>query len=195
MRVQRSNEHRLMPWANGLGVTAEIRAWPVEPEPWVWRLSIADVSADGPFSVFAGIDRHIIVIDGVGMGLTIDGGVEQRVTLGSQPLSFSGDAVTTCRLLDGPVSDLNLMVRRAYGAGALRVERVRAGHRINDADVAEGHFDVVAVVVLRGSLRVGGSELSVFDALVLEPNELMPTLVAFSDSIVAVAIISKKSPT
>lgn len=61
--------------------------------------------------------------------------------------------------------------------------------------LARSDLDVVAVVVLQGSLHVGGSEVSAFDAFVLEPDELMPTSVAFSDSIVAVAAISQKSPT
>lgn len=182
-----------MPWANGRGVTAEIRAWPPTPLEWAWRLSIADVADDCPFSVMPGVDRHIMVVNGVGMGLTVDGSLEQRVTLGASALSFSGDAITSCRLLDGPIADLNLMVRRDIGEGALHFERMRSGHRINEADVVGSHRRVVAVVVIHGHVAVGSVELAPFDALLLEPEALMPRLVALSESSVAIATFSEMS--
>lgn len=179
-----------MPWANGRGVTAEICVSPAAPQQWSWRLSIADVPDDGAFSMFHGVTRHIMVVDGVGMGLTIDGSVEQRVEFGSAPLSFAGDAKTTCRLLDGPVTDLNLMVRRAAGAGALLVERVSADHRLVDADLVGSHPGV-AMVVVRGVARVGTYELAPFDAVLLEVGDPMPDVVAVIDSIIAIATFTE----
>jgi environmental stress-induced protein Ves len=182
-----------MPWANGRGVTAEICAWPPAPHEWAWRLSIADVADDGPFSVMPGVDRHIMVVDGVGMGLTVDASPELRVAFGAGPLSFSGDAVTSCRLLDGPISDLNLMVRRDIGEGALLLERVRSGHRLNAADAVGSHHRVVAVVALHGHVRANSVDLAPFDALLFDTDELMPTLVARSASSVAIATFSEMS--
>ena len=103
--------HRLMPWANGGGTTAEVAVYPAGSDDWDWRLSIAAVEADGPFSSLPGIDRHILVAAGAGMALTIDATIHELHTA-SAPLPFAGEATTTCRLLGGPISDLNLMVRR-----------------------------------------------------------------------------------
>lgn len=99
-----------MPWANGLGTTAVVARVP-DTDHWAWRLSIADVVADGPFSSLPGVDRWIAVSDGAGMVLTVDG-VDTTLTAASDAFAFDGGASTSCRLLDGPVHDLNLMLRR-----------------------------------------------------------------------------------
>ncbi len=59
MRVIRSTDYRRMPWKNGSGETAEIAIWPdgVALDAFDWRISMARVAADGPFSAFAGVDR------------------------------------------------------------------------------------------------------------------------------------------
>ena len=133
-----------MPWANGRGTTLEIAAFPT-PDAWTWRLSLATVTCDGPFSTLDGVDRHIAVAQGAGMVLRVDD-VEHH--LGTyESLSFPGDAETICTLIDGPQRDLNLMVRRTAGSGELRVQRCVRGERIA-AD------DVVALVVLDGAVAV-----------------------------------------
>lgn len=81
------------------------------------------------------------------------------------PLSFDGESVTTCRLLDGPIADLNLMVRRGHGVGSLHAMELRAGQPISVAG------DDVALVVLDGSLRFGADELHAFDAGLRTPGQ------------------------
>jgi environmental stress-induced protein Ves len=39
------------PWRNGGGVTRELLAWPT-PQDWDWRISVAEVEKNGPFSRF-----------------------------------------------------------------------------------------------------------------------------------------------
>ena len=165
MRIQRSAEHRTVPWANGLGITADVFLWPPAIEEWTWRLSIADVSDDVPFSVMAGIDRHIMVANGTGMALVIDGAPEVRMDEQFGPLAFDGDSVTTCRLIDGPINDLNLMVRRGRALGSLRSIRLPAGSTLTTEP------DDVAMVVLTGVLRLDNEPLSGFDAVLLDPDE------------------------
>lgn len=101
------------PWRNGGGRTRELLAGP-DPSHWRFRVSVAEIDADGPFSVFAGVQRWFAVVEGAGVELTIDGRREQ-VTSKSSPLPFAGGAVTACRLLDGPTLDLNLMLRNVVG--------------------------------------------------------------------------------
>ena len=113
-----------MPWKNGGGSTTEIAIGPVGAslDAFDWRISMAQVASDGPFSMFDSIDRTLAVIEGSGMELTIGG--EAPVVLGhaSEPLSFPGDVPTTARLLAGDITDLNVMTRR--GQFSHRVVRV-----------------------------------------------------------------------
>jgi environmental stress-induced protein Ves len=109
------------PWRNGGGVTRELLARP-DAAAWRLRVSVADVAADGPFSVFPGVTRWFAVLEGAGVVLTIDG-VEHRCVAGGEALAFAGKAVTQCRLIDGPTRDLNLMLRGLHGA----MRRVVAG--------------------------------------------------------------------
>ena len=60
-----------MPWKNGAGRTTEIAVHPpgAALDTFAWRVSIADVERDGPFSRFPGIDRTIVLLEGAGMRL------------------------------------------------------------------------------------------------------------------------------
>jgi environmental stress-induced protein Ves len=58
-------------WKNGAGWTREIAIGPAgsSSDDFGWRLSVAEVEADAPFSAFAGVDRCIVVLQGPGMAL------------------------------------------------------------------------------------------------------------------------------
>lgn len=97
-------------WKNGSGVTVEL-ARAGSAEEYDWRLSIATVTTDGPFSLFPGYRRVTSVLDGAGMKLTVDG----RSSGALRPFTafaFDGDSRTECALLDGPVQAVNLIHRR-----------------------------------------------------------------------------------
>lgn len=98
-----------MPWRNGGGVTHEFVAWP-SPDAWQWRVSVAEIASDGPFSRFEGVRRCFAVLRGVGVVLTLDGR-DHVLRTDSAPLSFGGEQACHARLLDGPTLDFNLMVR------------------------------------------------------------------------------------
>lgn len=103
------------PWRNGGGQTRELLVWPpADPaDPWQLRISRADITTDGPFSAFPGVQRWFAVLEGAGVALQLDG--EQHLRAGDAPLYFDGAAAPHCRLLDGPTQDLNLMVRGGKG--------------------------------------------------------------------------------
>ncbi len=88
------------PWKNGGGVTRELLAWP-EPASWRVRISVAEVTADGPFSRFEGVQRWFAVLQGDGVRLTVDRQVTE-LGIGDAPHGFSGEAETACTLLGGP---------------------------------------------------------------------------------------------
>ena len=163
MRLQRAEAHRKMTWANGLGSTDEVLAFP-RSDGWTWRLSIADVTADGPFSLLPGVDRCLAVASGNGMTLHI--GATAHVLARFDSVTFSGDCEAHAELVDGPVRDLNVMVRRGYGHGmpSLHVERFNEG--------AEFGFDGgVAIVVLDGSVTahsLPGAPATRYDAFIAD---------------------------
>jgi environmental stress-induced protein Ves len=100
-----------MPWRNGSGVTLEIAREPAAGSDFQWRLSLATVATSGPFSTYAGYRRSVTLIDGDGFRLGI--GDSDPVVLNSVGATalFPGDASTVCALINGPSSDLSLMVR------------------------------------------------------------------------------------
>ncbi len=117
-----------------------------------WRVSVAEVAADGPFSAFPDVDRTLVLLAGAGMALHAP---EGQVTLARPGArwDFPGEWAVHGRLLDGPTLDLNLMVRR--GRSRARLELVRA-----DAAPMEG-----VVVVVEGEVWAGDERLDVGDAV------------------------------
>lgn len=104
------------PWRNGGGVTRELLAWP-GPADWRLRISVADIAADGPFSAFPGVQRWFTLLTGEGVVLDFAGELRTQRP-GDAPLAFDGVAAPGCHLIDGPVRDLNLMVRGGAGGMA-----------------------------------------------------------------------------
>ena len=105
-RILNPDEFQTNPWKNGGGVTHEIARHAVG-EGWQWRISIAEVGADGPFSLFPGMTRILTVIDGAGIDLlSADGLMEARLY---RPVFFPGDLDVTARLVGGPIRNLNLI--------------------------------------------------------------------------------------
>ena len=99
-------------WRNGGGSTREIARHPDGADHWLWRLSIARVESDGPFSSFPGIDRHLLLLSGNGLRLRFDDGTLQVLMPPHGALRFAGDEAVHGELIDGPVTDFNLMWRR-----------------------------------------------------------------------------------
>ena len=66
---------RAAPWKNGGGSTTEIAIAPLGAgfDDFDWRISLATITASGPFSSFPGIDRSLMLVDGDSVQLTLDG--------------------------------------------------------------------------------------------------------------------------
>lgn len=114
MKFLPASGHKRMPWKNGGGETIEIAVFP-EGAPlseFDWRVSMATVASDGPFSAFPGIDRTLSILEGNGMTLLIDGRDPARLTEADAPLAFPADVATSATLIDGTIVDLNVMTRR-----------------------------------------------------------------------------------
>ncbi|MEZ6096363.1 MAG: HutD family protein [Pirellulaceae bacterium] len=106
IRIIPSSEFVTTPWKNGGGVTHEI-ARAEDCGQWLWRLSIAEVESDGPFSRFDGLSRILTVIEGTGINLEMPDGVLAVRPL--NPIAFHGELPVIGRLIDGPIRDLNVI--------------------------------------------------------------------------------------
>ena len=105
-------------WRNGGGQTRELLAWPNAGD-WSLRISVADITHDGPFSSFPGVERWFAVIEGAGVLLRF-AAHHEVASPDTAPLHFDGAAAPGCELLDGATRDLNLMVRRDRGRAAMQ---------------------------------------------------------------------------
>jgi uncharacterized protein len=156
MKLLRAKNHRRMPWKNGAGVTTEIAVFPANAglEDFEWRLSMATVASDGPFSLFAGVDRTLAVLEGEGILLSVEGCPEQRITPGSPPVSFAADRPTSAKLISGAVTDLNAMTRRGRWTHRMEQLAVRGS-----AAIADGS-DIAIVFCASGSAAISDGEES-----------------------------------
>lgn len=106
MKIIRASDLAEVRWKNGGGVTREIAVASTRGKI-IWRLSIADVAVDGPFSDFTGLTRILTVIRGNGMDLiSAQGRLPADL---NRPVRFDGALEINSVLKDGPIRDLNLM--------------------------------------------------------------------------------------
>ena len=128
-------------WKNGAGLTRELA---VEPQgagttDFDWRISIAEVDRDAPFSAFPGVDRCITLLRGAGMRLaSTDGSIDHRLDRTLAPFTFPGDIALDATLLGGACIDFNVMTRR----GAWRTDVSAQRHAF------ESGADVEALLLL-----------------------------------------------
>lgn len=107
-------------WQNGGGITHQLCRYD-DANGMLWRLSIAEVASDGPFSRFDNIDRIILLLDGEGFSLHGVGANPQVLDTPLMPFAFAGETAIQCTLLSGAVRDFNLMTRRNAVQAQLQV--------------------------------------------------------------------------
>jgi uncharacterized protein len=112
LRLIPAHEYRRERWRNGFGWTREILRSPDIGDDWDWRISIAEIERDGPFSAFPGIERELVLVHGNGLRLRFDDDEVREVEPPHGRMRFAGERVVTGELVDGPTHDFNLMWRR-----------------------------------------------------------------------------------
>ena len=103
-------DYRTMPWANGLGKTVELINR-VDDGNLLWRLSMATITEDGPFSAFPGIERNLTIFSGEGFDLVEDDSGFQYSASLLTPVTFSGDTPVTAKNVVAPCEGFNVMTR------------------------------------------------------------------------------------
>lgn len=136
-------DFKRVPWKNGRGFTTELKVdHPLKNEGFAWRLSIAGIVKDGEFSDFAGYDRILVIIDGNGVVLEHDNGGKDVLKKRFDIAYFSGNRKTFAKLIDGPVKDFNIIVKRDCCVSKVDITRDSKTHKFN---LATGHFLVYSV--------------------------------------------------
>jgi environmental stress-induced protein Ves len=186
MKILRQEDYKVMPWKNGGGITTEIWVSPqgagLSGEPFDWRVSIADVASDGPFSKFAGYDRNIMLLEGAGMRLATDatGAIDLALY---RPAAFSGDWAVTGKLIDGPVRDFNLMVARRFGRGSLACQKLTAPLPL----LVDGATRLIHAI--DGEFSLGGHIIGTGETVILDAVETGVLSPLEAESLVALCTI------
>jgi environmental stress-induced protein Ves len=151
----RASTYRRTRWKNGGGETMEIAISPIGSnlDNFDWRVSMATVASDGPFSIFAGVDRTLCILDGAGIQLRLADDPAQRLDDASAPWSFSGDVAAHARLIDGAVTDFNVMTRRDRFSHTVQRIRLQAGEQRDVRPDVRAVFCQAGVVSIETSAR------------------------------------------
>ncbi|MDA3624028.1 HutD family protein [Saccharopolyspora sp. WRP15-2] len=136
------------PWRNGRGITRELWAEPPGAD-FEWRLSLADLGEDGPFSRFDAVERVFTPVVGGGFELVVDGRPHHADRY--QQIRFPGEAEVALRGLVEPARVLNLMTARGRCRGEVHVRRCH-GEVTWPAGVR-------SVLLAAGRLEIGDVEL------------------------------------
>ena len=103
------SSYQRMPWKNGLGETLEIMVGE-DQRGQRFRISQAAVVDDGAFSDFQGMHRTLVLLSGEGMTLSHQN-TEHQLNTPLDIARFAGGDKTNAELTNGPIEDLNVMVR------------------------------------------------------------------------------------
>jgi uncharacterized protein len=149
MIVLREADYTAVPWKNGGGLTREILKVPADAAEFDWRLSLATIERPGPFSSFEGYDRTLVLIRGAGVEL--DFGAHGRTVLRApgQLAAFDGAWATSCTLIDGPSSDLNLIIAKTRAEAQTRLLRVATPEILHTAG-----WEETLVCCIAGAVRI-----------------------------------------
>lgn len=113
-----------------------------------WRISLALIAGDVPFSRYPGVDRVLLPVGDEPLTLIVDG--ERRLLHPGAHTAFPGEAAVRTGGVTRPVRALNVMVER--GARTCRIET---------AETADppGEGEEVLLAVLAGEARLGAAAL------------------------------------
>nr|WP_315471981.1 HutD family protein [uncultured Sphingomonas sp.] len=139
---------KAQPWQNGGGRTTTIMQVPSDAslDTLDWRISIADIDSPGPFSLFPGMTRHLMVLKG---GVQLIGeNADATLGIAEGAFRFSGDRRIYATPLVKGTRVLNVIVRRGRFDGSLR--RTTFGSEQRGDNIAVYVADKAAVVTIAG---------------------------------------------
>ncbi len=170
LRIIRSADYPARPWKNGGGTTRDIVVSPpgASLDDFDWRLSLAQVDRDGPFSRFDNVDRTLVLLDGA-MALHER---DARIDLvRNEPFAFAGERAIEAKVGTGSTLDFNVMTRRGRARHAARREMFD-----KQTKIAAAAPRTIVLFALEGGLIVGGEPLDTHDTAILAASQVVVTL-------------------
>lgn len=150
VEVVRYAELAEVPWSNGLGVTREVARNDDGSgnAAFLWRISIARIDGDAPFSALPGVDRSLMALGKDGFTLVV-GDADPRHLALHEIVRFKGEDDVRPVGITGPSLDLNLMTRRDKASGTMALCTVT-----REATLRVRQGDTAAAILLDGALTV-----------------------------------------
>lgn len=157
-----------MPWKNGGGRTTQLAIDPASAglDDFSWRISMARVSHPGPFSQFPGVDRSLAIVDGAGLKLSVPGRFLLQVDETSSAYAFPGEWNIDSTLVDGAITDFNVLTRRDVWTHTL--ERLRLFRNV----VMDGADDAF-IYCVQGEAYLGDFVVAAGEALQTGPCTML----------------------
>ena len=114
----------------------------------MYRLSIAGVASNGPFSRFDDCDRTLVLLDGKGLTLTHSNGQVDELRTRFAEARFPGDIETVATLQHGPIRDFNVICHRHHCSAKVTV----LGH--DGSNRLDVNSDVLLAYAVDGPARI-----------------------------------------
>ena len=183
LSILRSADYPMRPWKNGGGTTRDIAVSPpgASLDDFCWRLSLAQVDRDGPFSRFDGVDRTLVLLDGA-MALHEQ---DRRIDLvRGEPVAFAGERAIEATVRGGSTLDFNIMTRRGHARHTVR--RDVFGPRTN---LVASTASTIVLFALERGLVVDGQQLEIHDTAFIAAQSVLVGASSGSTAALVVEIV------
>jgi hypothetical protein len=162
LRILRNSDYPSRPWKNGGGTTRDILVSPpgAALDEFDWRLSLAQVDRDGPFSRFDNVDRTLVLLSGA---MTLHEPDRRIELVRGEPVEFPGERAIEATLNGVATLDFNVMTRRGRMQHAVRREVFTTR-----ANLAPTYASTIVLFALEDGLRVEGESLDAYDTAVID---------------------------
>ena len=166
LRIIRSADYPTRPWKNGGGTTRDIAVSPpgASLDDFVWRLSLAQVDRDGPFSRFDNVDRTLVLLSGA---MTLHEQDRRIDLVRHAPVMFEGERAIEATLAGGATLDFNVMTRRGRARHVVRRESFS-----KQTSVAAPAGRTIVLFTLHSALTIGGEQLHTHDTAILTASQV-----------------------
>jgi uncharacterized protein len=167
LRILRSTDYPVRPWKNGGGTTRDIAVAPpgASLDDFHWRLSLAQVDRDGPFSHFDNVERTLVLLSGA---MTLHEQGRRIELLRGEPFAFAGERAIEATLDGGSTLDLNVMTRREHARHTVRRESFR--DRMN---LQASTGSTIILFALEDGLGVDGERLDTHDTAIVAAQSVL----------------------
>jgi uncharacterized protein len=167
LRIIRNADYPTRPWKNGGGTTRDIVVSPpgASLDDFDWRLSLARVDRDGPFSRFDNVDRTLVLLSGA---MTLHEQDRRIDLVRHEPVMFEGERALDATVAGGATLDFNVMSRRGRARHVVRRESFKQQVNI---EAAVGK--TIVVFVLENALTLDSEQLHTYDTAIISAAQVV----------------------